>query len=328
MSKHFVMKKDNYYLTRDGLKFKSEQAAIDHSAQRRAEISERIDGELTDREWDLQFIDSATDSRSMAEKMSDNEWSPKLKDELASADKQISDLEAAGAKRRASEEYRGLNLEERLALDLRKKREREQGEQQAERSEAAYLKSMAGKLEEVETLIRGENWNPESDERFRVLLRKVKATLIEPGHDPTELARLFSEVDEVRVTRQMNEQAGIAQDRERLNARSARNAEPLMLLSTPEPAPEHVPDPHGFDDPMSNYRPETVEAEQLPRASIDTNRDLKYQVMDLGYTAAMENWPLSVWKEIEDASDALKAGDQVPAMEVLERYAQPESATD
>lgn len=325
---HYVMKKDNYYLTRDGLKFRTEESAIAHSAQQRAEISQRIERELTDREWDLQFIDAATDSRSMAEKMADNEWKPKLKDEVAQADKQISDLEAAGAKRRASEEYRGLNLEERLALDLKKKREREQGEQQADRSEAAHLKSVARELELVESLIRSENFNAESDQRFRELLRKTKATLQEPLADPTELARLMAAVDEVRTTRRMNLQAGLQQQREQLEATLAATNQDLELLSQPEPAPEHVPDPHGFDDPMSNYRPETVETEQLPQATIDTSRDLKYQVMDLGYTAVMENWPLSVWKEIEVASDKLKAGDQVPAMQVVEKYAQPEAATE
>ena len=315
---HTIIKRDDKYLTRDGKSFDTADAANAHSAATRATISERIGRSLSDSEWNMQQLPAATDSRSFAEQADDEKWSPQRRDNLSPTERLLAQTESEIERKRNP--YAGMSREEARAHDLRSMIDREAEAKLTAAAKAAHLKSQGPKLEVLNQLIADENFNPESDQKFRELLHKAKLSLEEPDADASEVARLFAAVDDVLIARQVNEQAGLMQEREQLEGKERRNSEQL-LLTDPEPKKEHVPDPNGYVDPMKDFVSESEPEPESPKATIDQSKNLKEQIFDLSNLAFERDFPLENRKEIIAAEQSFKQDDEVPAMEALAKYA-------
>ncbi|MCO6046742.1 hypothetical protein NG895_22830 [Aeoliella sp. ICT_H6.2] len=107
---------------------------------------------------------------------------------------------------------------------------------QAKQHKANHLKSVAPKLEVLDKLIGDENWDPESDMRFRVLLNKARRQIAEPDHCPVEAQRLLKQVDLVMGARKANREAELMQQRDKLEADLEANSAELDTLADPESA--------------------------------------------------------------------------------------------
>jgi hypothetical protein len=184
---------------------------------------------------------------------------------------------------------------------------------------AIHLKSIEPRLKAIDSLIAQEAWNANSDQRFRQQLDEARATLLHPNHDPADLQDRLQQIDSVLVERKTLRTAELLQKKAALEATLAQVDSEVGLLSEPEAKPEHVPDKHGYADPMAGFEPEAVSEPELPKAKV-TGVSLKEQIANLSYTAFERDFPLEARKEIFAAQQAHKNGNEVPAMEALAKY--------
>lgn len=308
---HTIIERNGKFVTRDGKSFATAAEADAHSSAMRAKIKERFGYEPTDSQWNMQRIASATDSRTFAEKAADEHWRPTRRESLSPIERQIAELEAVAQRKAESkgDPYKGQSREQMMANDLRRKMERETTQQLADERKAKHLEAVSTKREVLGQIIAEENWNPQSDEKFRQLLAKAKTALEEPDADPAEVARLFAGVDEVLTERQATEQVTLLEERAHLEAALQRNMQ-QQRLTDPEPAPEREPDPYGYDNPALPTEPK--------RFPIDRTAPLRFQIMDL----QLAMFGLDENAEVHAAAEALKNGDEGPANAVLEKYSE------
>ncbi|WP_145246707.1 hypothetical protein [Aeoliella mucimassa] len=212
----------------------AEARQSEYEAAARAALSERVGREVTDREWLNQRLE-ASDDRNYMEAVEDDSWQPVLRDrEPSQLERLLASTEAEAERKR--DPYKNMTQEEAIAYDLKNMIDRESKQELAQQHKANHLKSVAPKLEVLDKLISNESWNPESDERFRVLLSKARRQVAEPDHCPAEAQRLLQQVDTVLEARQTNRQASLLQQREALEAALEANSEQLDTLADPESA--------------------------------------------------------------------------------------------
>jgi hypothetical protein len=231
---------------------KSRDAAIDRAneylSETKAALAERVGRPISEQEWNFQKLQPARDSRSYAEAVADDTWAPKLRTTLSQFERMLKAAEADVEVKR--DPYNGMTREEARAYDLRQIVEREAKQELATQERAAHLKAVEPKLTAINQLIQNENWNPDSDLAFRLLLDKAKRQLSEPEGCRVESQRLLKQVDEYLTARQANQTAALMQQREHLESMLAKNQAALGTLADPDPAPEQEPSNEGYMDPM------------------------------------------------------------------------------
>lgn len=269
---HGIYSSNGKFHTLDGKVFDTMDDAKAHSFAKRQEIEAKFGYFPDDSTWGRQGHTASTDSRTFEEKVADENWTPRKRTLLSPVDRQIQELEAAGAKQREGDEYKNLNRHEQLALDLRKMRDREESERKADAVKAAHLKANAAMLQAISEAIAEEQFNPESDQRFREQLRKLKLAYQEPDADPGERYELEAAVKNELLARHVNQEAGFLQEQAALDARKQNAKLHPLLDQEPDPAPEHEPDPNGFDDPMRSVEQPEAKPE-TPTVKVEVNRD-------------------------------------------------------
>lgn len=310
--------------TPDGKTFKSEQAAQDYCDSERQRLGESIGRPISDVEWRDQQIKPAYDSRTHRQQADDSHFAVKLADELNPLQQQIAKAEADLATKQANRERDRMSYEESALLTLKNRAAREAEKESNAKALEVHQKAIAPKLAAIDKLIADENWSTNSDAGFREQLRQARETLVDPGHDPRDMQQRLQAIDSVLTKRAAVREAELMQQQEQAEATLVKIREERGLFADPEPETEHKPSPHSYPDPMAD-RAETEAQPEPLRVEIDRTQSIRQQIMDLGYKASMADWPTEVRREIFAARDALKEGDEKPALDILSQYGATEA---
>ena len=156
------------------------------------------------------------EDRTMQQKIEFGNWEPKVTDSPHPM-QQLADSLREGVGE--SDQYKGLSLNERLALDAERVVSRDLDQSEVDQARAAKLNKLAPQLKQVNELLDNEPWRGENGSQRLVDLATMLKRQLTDGNDPEEVKRLRGEIknfldDRARTEREKKRMIIEAMERE------------------------------------------------------------------------------------------------------------------
>lgn len=281
-------------------------------AKERAQLEAQY-GPLSDAEFNQRYVKPNYDTRTLYEQQTAGKFQPKIVDYRSRRQKQIDAMQ-----QQLEDKYKLRNRDgsfkssQQSVLDHLKELEgQEKADLENEAAKANHFEKYKGEIEWLDKLLAEENLTRNSDEKLRQRIREAKQQVSTLGMDESFYAEQKEFITGVLDERESNRIQSLTSERDALQKRMAEIDGQLPLsLNTAE-------------NPLAEDTQEASEASDFVRLQVDRQLPLRRQIGDLLHEAFMNDLPIEDRRAMMDAQQALKGGNEIPAMDCVNRYSEP-----